>query len=74
MAEPADKGPLIGYGRTADIFTWGDDQILKLLHGSWPAAAVEEEARIARLVRARYCPFPFHDSFVLSPYQSQAVY
>ena len=58
MVEPADKGPLIGYGRTADIFTWGDDQILKLLHGSWPATAVEEEARIGRLVRDMGLPLP----------------
>ncbi len=50
MVEPA-KGPLIGYGRTADIFTWGDDQILKVFHESWSVEVVEEEARIGRLVR-----------------------
>ena len=51
MVDPIEKGPLIGYERTAGIFTWGQHQIVKLFHESWPVAAVEEEARIGRLVR-----------------------
>ena len=58
MVEPAEKGRLVGYGRTADIFTWGDDQVLKLFHENWSVAAVEEEARIGRLVRDMGLPVP----------------
>ena len=39
------KGSLLGYGRTAEIFTWGDGQIVKLFHENWNVDAVEEEAR-----------------------------
>ena len=52
------KGALLGYGRTAEIFTWGDDQIVKLFHENWNVAAVEEEARIGRLVRDLGLPVP----------------
>ena len=52
------KGALLGYGRTAEIFTWGDDQIVKLFHENWNVAAVEEEARIGRLVQDLGLPVP----------------
>ena len=58
MVEPTTKGSLIGFGRTADIFTWGDDQILKLFHENWSGAVVEEEARIGRPVRDMGLPVP----------------
>ena len=30
MVEPGKQGSLIGYGRTADVFTWENNQVLKL--------------------------------------------
>ena len=32
---------LIGRGRTADVYTWGDDRILKLFQERMPRHAVE---------------------------------
>ncbi len=58
MVEPGEKGPLIGYGRTADIFAWGNHQVLKLYHEDWPAAVAEEEERIGRQVRGMGLPVP----------------
>lgn len=44
------KGPLIGQGRTAEVFAWGEDQILKLYRLEFPVQAVELEARVGRAV------------------------
>jgi len=46
------KGPLIGRGRTADIYAWGDKSVLKLFHADRSANTVEYEAKIARAVYA----------------------
>jgi uncharacterized protein (TIGR02172 family) len=46
------KGQLIGQGRTAEIFAWGDGQILKLLRDGFPDQVIEYEARIARIISA----------------------
>jgi len=54
----AEKGSPIGFGRTADIFTWGNNQILKLFHENWDVVLVEEEARIGRLMRETGLPVP----------------
>ncbi len=47
-----NKGELIGRGRTADIYAWGDRSVLKLFHADRPASTVEYEAKIARAVYA----------------------
>jgi Ser/Thr protein kinase RdoA (MazF antagonist) len=44
------KGALIGAGRTAEVYAWGDSQILKLFRGEIPREAVHREARISRIV------------------------
>ena len=46
------KGQLIGQGRTAEIFTWGEGQVLKLLRDGFPDQLIEDEARIARIISA----------------------
>jgi uncharacterized protein (TIGR02172 family) len=46
------KGACIGQGRTAEIFAWGDRQVLKLFRAGWPADKVVREAAIARAVYA----------------------
>ncbi len=53
-----EKGPLIGAGRTADVFAWGDDCILKLYQAWMPANAVEREFAITRLVCDTGLPVP----------------
>ena len=29
------KGPRLAEGRTAELFAWGDDQVLKLFRNNW---------------------------------------
>src|SRR5436190_21407204 len=45
------KGPALAYGRAAEIFAWGDHQVLKLFRGHWMATA-EREAQVARVAFA----------------------
>ena len=51
-------GPPIGYGRTAEVFLWKDNQILKLFREDWPLRFVEQEARIGRAVYETGLPAP----------------
>ena len=41
------KGPLIAEGRTAEVFAWGEDQILKLYRPGFPPEDAEYEYRKA---------------------------
>ncbi len=43
-------GARIGEGRTAEIYTWGDHQVLKLFRAEIPPENVDYEARIAQIV------------------------
>lgn len=52
------RGPLIGQGRIAEIFAWGDDQVLKLFRQWCPPDWVDNEARIARTVYQAGAPAP----------------
>lgn len=44
------KGKLLGQGRTAEVYAWGDFQVLKLFFTTWPAEWIHQEARVARVV------------------------
>jgi uncharacterized protein (TIGR02172 family) len=44
------KGPRIGVGRTAEVYAWGDDQILKLYRADMPREWIYHEARIGHIV------------------------
>ena len=52
------KGPLIGTGRTAEIFAWGDDGILKLFMDWCPHSWIEKEERLSRIVYETGLPVP----------------
>lgn len=43
-------GPLLNRGATAEVYAWGDDQVLKLFNSNFPSDVVEYEASIVRLV------------------------
>jgi uncharacterized protein (TIGR02172 family) len=45
-----DRGPRIGVGRTAEVYAWGDHQILKLYRADMPREWVCHEARIGQIV------------------------
>jgi uncharacterized protein (TIGR02172 family) len=61
LSEPESqhmKGELIGRGRTAEIFAWGDHQALKLFYAGWPASTAETEAEQARRIYKAGLPAP----------------
>lgn len=49
---------LIGRGRLAEVFAWGDTQVLKLFAAERDAAAIEAEARVSQLVHESGVPTP----------------
>lgn len=46
------KGDLIGIGRIAEVYAWGDDQVLKLFRPEYPLRWAEHEAEMGRAVYA----------------------
>jgi uncharacterized protein (TIGR02172 family) len=58
------KGELIGRGRTAEIFAWGDGQALKLYYVGWPSSGVEAEADQSRRIYQAGLPAPAVDSVI----------
>lgn len=52
------KGALIGKGRTAEIYAWGEDQALKLYHQGISLPGVELEATAGRLIFEAGLPSP----------------
>ena len=59
-----EKGKLIGVGRTADVFVWGEDHILKLYQAWMPASAVEREFTITRLAYTTGLPVPATEELI----------
>jgi len=59
-----EKGTLIGQGRTAEIFLWKDDQVLKLFLVGFPPQWVEHEARVTRMVHEAGLPVPVVEGIV----------
>jgi uncharacterized protein (TIGR02172 family) len=45
-----NKGELVGEGRTAEVYAWGDHEVIKLYHDWWPLENIEYEIRICRAV------------------------
>jgi uncharacterized protein (TIGR02172 family) len=58
------KGALIGHGRTADVFAWGEDRILKLYQEHMPAHLVEREYNCTKAAQAAGIPVPATDQIV----------
>lgn len=58
------KGARIGQGRTAEVYAWGDDQILKLYQSHMPGHLVEQEYRVTLAAQAAGLPVPAVDRLV----------
>ena len=58
------KGALIGRGRTADVYAWGEDRILKLYQAHMPGHLVEQEFQITRAALAAGIPAPATEQLV----------
>jgi len=54
----SEKGQLIGKGRLAEVFEWGDTQVLKLFTAERDPAAIAAEARVSQLVHEAGVPTP----------------
>jgi uncharacterized protein (TIGR02172 family) len=59
-----EKGRLIGQGRTADVYTWGSDRVVKLYQSWMPAEAIEREYAITRAACAAGIPVPAADELM----------
>ncbi len=46
------KGQLLGQGRTAEIFAWENDQVLKLMRNPGASGSADQEARVAQIIDA----------------------
>jgi aminoglycoside phosphotransferase (APT) family kinase protein len=55
---------LVGRGRTADVFAYGDGQVVKVFHANVTAATVEREADVSRAISALKLPAPRFDGAV----------
>lgn len=51
-------GPLIAEGRTAEVFAWGSNEVLKLARESGPTTWVDREAKVAGAVADAGIPAP----------------
>jgi uncharacterized protein (TIGR02172 family) len=59
-----EKGALIGEGRTAQVYAWGDGHILKLYQEWMPAASIEWEFTTTRRVHDSGLPVPAADEIL----------
>ncbi len=59
-----DKGEMISRGRTAEVFAWKDDRVLKLFLKDWPARQVEHEAQVTGAVHKAGLPAPAVEGIV----------
>lgn len=51
-------GPLLASGRTAEVFAWGTNQIIKLFHPWFELENIGFEQKVARAVQASGLPVP----------------
>jgi Ser/Thr protein kinase RdoA (MazF antagonist) len=61
----ASRGRLLGREREAEVFAWGDCQVVKLFRPNWPIAVAEYEARAARVAYDRGILTPRVDEVVV---------
>jgi len=52
------KGTLIGHGNTAEVFTWGDKEILKLFRKEFPMQGIENEFLVSKEIQENGLPTP----------------
>jgi hypothetical protein len=58
------RGAVIGRGRTAEVYKWGDEQALKLFHDDLPEARVRRESRVAAVLSALAVSAPRFDGAI----------
>ncbi len=58
------KGPLIGTGRSAEVFAWGDDRVLKVFKDWVSQDLIDREARLSRVIYEAGLPAPAIDGVI----------
>jgi len=58
------KGQLIGTGRSAEVFAWGDDRVLKLFMDWVSQSLIEREARLSRVIYEAGLPAPVVEGII----------
>lgn len=58
------KGQLIGEGNTAEVYAWGDTQILKLFRNDFPREGMEREYNVCMELNGTNIPIPKVDQMV----------
>ena len=53
-----DKAEMLARGRTAEVFAWKDDQVLKLFLEGWAVDSVEHEAQVTGALHKAGLPVP----------------
>jgi len=53
-----DPGTPIAYGRTSEIYPWGQEHVLKLFHDWVGLEGIENEARVSRALYESGLPVP----------------
>jgi uncharacterized protein (TIGR02172 family) len=59
-----EKGKLIGQGNTAEVFTWGENHIIKLYRKDVPDTGIENEFKISNIVFKKKIPTPYAKEIV----------
>lgn len=59
-----DIGEVIAYGRTAELFAYGNDHVLKLFRKGIPSQIINEEFRISSIVYHSGMPIPEPDKIM----------
>lgn len=73
MAVVPTRTPL-AVGRTAEVFAWNDDQVLKLFRPGWGMAIAAHEAEVARALYAAGVPMPRVDDVIEVDCRAGVVY
>jgi hypothetical protein len=58
------RGSLIGRGRTAEVYVWGDQQALKLFHVALSESRVARESQVAAVLSELAVPAPRFDGAI----------
>jgi uncharacterized protein (TIGR02172 family) len=58
------KGQLIGEGNTAEVYAWGDKEILKLFRKEFPYEGIEKEYQISKVIGNQGLPVPKALNFI----------
>ncbi len=69
-----EKGLRIAEGRTAEVFAWGEQDVLKLFRAGWPPEQAKYEAAMAETLYAAGVPSPATRGLVEVDGRSGVVY